>query len=60
MKKIGLIVCAILAVYGAVCTAFITHELLTGNMKAFSDGKLFSYTTNCVIVQSPALVSAEQ
>jgi len=59
MKKIGLIICAILAVYGAVCTAFVTHELLVGNMKAFSDGKLFSYTTNCVIVQVPALTAAE-
>lgn len=59
MKKLGYVVCAVLAIYGMVCTAFVTHELLVGNMKAFSDGKLFSYTTNCAIVQAPVLISAE-
>lgn len=52
MKKIGYIICMLLEIYIAVCGAFVTHELLVGKMKMFSDGKLFSYTTNCAIIQT--------
>jgi len=51
MKKLWYVICTLLAIYGFVCTAFVTHELFTGNMKAFSNGKLFSYDRNCVIVE---------